>query len=107
MIAETKKDAEQRMQRAVEALKEELKRMRELTVETADTVLKEQGAQVEYTVGTMIELPRACVIADGIAALVSGGQASPVTPVAYLLVTGAVAWFGAGRLERLAPGVCD
>jgi pyruvate,orthophosphate dikinase len=48
-------------------IEEELKRMRELTVGTAEAVQAEKGVQVEYTVGTMIELPRACVIADEIA----------------------------------------
>jgi pyruvate, orthophosphate dikinase len=33
----------------------------------ADQVFKEKGSSVEYLVGTMIELPRACVIADEIA----------------------------------------
>ncbi len=46
---------------------EELKRMRTLTVETADAVLKERGVNVDYTVGTMIEVPRAALIADQIA----------------------------------------
>jgi pyruvate, orthophosphate dikinase len=41
---------------------EELRRLRELTVETADS-----EGDVEYLVGTMIELPRACVRADEIA----------------------------------------
>ena len=41
---------------------EELRRLRELTVETA-----EQENDVEYLVGTMIELPRACIRADEIA----------------------------------------
>ncbi|HEX5368736.1 MAG TPA: pyruvate, phosphate dikinase [Dehalococcoidia bacterium] len=48
-------------------IEEELKRMRKLTVETADKVIAEKGIAVEYTVGTMIELPRACIIADEIA----------------------------------------
>jgi len=48
-------------------IEEELRRMRQLTVETAEAVLREKGARVEYTVGTMIELPRACIIADEIA----------------------------------------
>jgi pyruvate,orthophosphate dikinase len=48
-------------------IEEELKRMRQLTVSTADAVLAEKGVAVEYSVGTMIELPRACVIADDIA----------------------------------------
>ncbi|NLV71121.1 MAG: pyruvate, phosphate dikinase [Actinobacteria bacterium] len=46
---------------------EELKRMRALTVETADAVLKERGVQIDYTVGTMIEIPRAALTADEIA----------------------------------------
>jgi pyruvate,orthophosphate dikinase len=41
---------------------EELRRLRELTVEVAT----EEG-ELEYLVGTMIELPRACVCADEIA----------------------------------------
>ena len=44
------------------AFQEELRRLRELTIETAD-----KEADVEYLVGTMIELPRACVRADEIA----------------------------------------
>jgi pyruvate,orthophosphate dikinase len=46
---------------------EELKRMRALTVETADAVLKERGVRIDYTVGTMIEIPRAALTADEIA----------------------------------------
>jgi len=45
----------------------ELKMMRKLTVDTAEAVLTERGTRVEYLVGTMIELPRACIIADEIA----------------------------------------
>ena len=41
---------------------EELRRLRELTIETAD----EEG-ELEYLCGTMIELPRACMRADEIA----------------------------------------
>jgi pyruvate, orthophosphate dikinase len=44
------------------AFQEELRRLRELTIETAS-----DEADVEYLVGTMIELPRACVRADEIA----------------------------------------
>jgi pyruvate,orthophosphate dikinase len=44
------------------SFQEELRRLRDLTVETAS----EEG-DVEYLVGTMIELPRACVRADEIA----------------------------------------
>jgi pyruvate,orthophosphate dikinase len=42
---------------------EELRRLRELTVRTAE----EEGGGIDYLVGTMIELPRACVRADEIA----------------------------------------
>jgi pyruvate,orthophosphate dikinase len=48
-------------------VEEELKRMRKLTVDTAERVMSERGVHVNYTVGTMIELPRACMIADDIA----------------------------------------
>ncbi len=47
----------------------ELKTMRELTITTADRVRKDFGVRVPYTVGTMIELPRACVTSDEIAAV--------------------------------------
>ncbi len=45
----------------------ELKMMRELTVRVAEEVQKEYGTKVNYTVGTMIELPRAAITADEIA----------------------------------------
>jgi len=45
------------------AFEEELRRLRELTVQVAD----EEAPEVEYLCGTMIELPRACVRADEIA----------------------------------------
>ena len=45
------------------AFEEELRRLRELTVQVAD----EEALEVEYLCGTMIELPRACVRADEIA----------------------------------------
>jgi pyruvate,orthophosphate dikinase len=46
---------------------EELRRLRTLTVETADGELADHGRRIDYLVGTMIELPRACVRADEIA----------------------------------------
>ncbi|MHB1343420.1 MAG: putative PEP-binding protein, partial [Thermoleophilia bacterium] len=46
---------------------QELEAMRAVTVETADAVLAERAASVEYKVGTMIELPRAALTADKIA----------------------------------------
>jgi pyruvate,orthophosphate dikinase len=45
------------------AFEEELRRLRELTVQVAE----EEAPEVEYRCGTMIELPRACVRADEIA----------------------------------------
>lgn len=46
---------------------EELRLMRELTEEVAQQVFSEQGVTLNYSIGTMIELPRACVVADQIA----------------------------------------
>jgi len=46
---------------------EELRLMREEVVEVAEAVLTEQGQRLEYLVGTMIELPRAALVADEIA----------------------------------------
>jgi len=45
----------------------ELKEMKKVAVKTADEVISAAGVELEYTVGTMIELPRACVTADEIA----------------------------------------
>ena len=45
----------------------ELSRLRDLTVSTVERVKKEFKIRVPYTVGTMIELPRACVTSDEIA----------------------------------------
>jgi pyruvate,orthophosphate dikinase len=45
----------------------ELETLRALTVKTVEAVQKEKATQFEYTVGTMIELPRAAVTADAIA----------------------------------------
>ena len=46
----------------------ELKYVKKVVVETADAVIKEAGANLEYEVGTMIEIPRAALTADEIAA---------------------------------------
>jgi pyruvate,orthophosphate dikinase len=46
----------------------ELSELRELVVKTADHVLGAAGSAIEYSVGTMIELPRSCLIAERIAA---------------------------------------
>jgi pyruvate,orthophosphate dikinase len=45
----------------------ELKAMRELTLKVAEEVQKEYNVKVKYTVGTMIELPRAAITSDEIA----------------------------------------
>ena len=46
----------------------ELKFVKKIVVETADAVIAEAGAKLEYEVGTMIEIPRAALTADKIAA---------------------------------------
>ena len=46
----------------------ELKFVKNVVVETADAVIAEAGAKLEYEVGTMIEIPRAALTADEIAA---------------------------------------
>jgi pyruvate,orthophosphate dikinase len=45
----------------------ELEAMRKVVVDAAEDVIKRTKSRVKYTVGTMIELPRACVTADEIA----------------------------------------
>jgi len=49
------------------ATRKELELMRALVVSTAERVFNERKAQVDYLVGTMIELPRACLRAGEIA----------------------------------------
>ena len=46
---------------------EEMKRMRKLVDEIGAAVIKENGVALEYMVGTMIELPRAAMVADQLA----------------------------------------
>ena len=50
------------------SLSEELRQQREVIDEVAKQVMGEQGMTVEYLVGTMIELPRAALMAESIAA---------------------------------------
>lgn len=45
----------------------ELKFVKDVVVKTAEEVMKEKGTKIEYTVGTMIEIPRAALTADEIA----------------------------------------
>ncbi|MCA1573928.1 MAG: pyruvate, phosphate dikinase, partial [Acidobacteria bacterium] len=49
------------------SLSEELRQQREVIDEVAQQVMGEHGMTVEYHVGTMIELPRAALMADSIA----------------------------------------
>ncbi len=46
---------------------EELEYTKRDVIEVAEEVIKETGVEVEYMVGTMIEVPRACVVAGDIA----------------------------------------
>jgi pyruvate,orthophosphate dikinase len=46
----------------------ELKYVKNVIVDTADALIKESGVDLKYLVGTMIEVPRAAVTADQIAA---------------------------------------
>lgn len=45
----------------------ELKNIRELVIKTVENTIKEEDLKIDYTVGTMIEIPRACLTADEIA----------------------------------------
>lgn len=45
----------------------EYKYVKEIVVETAEAIIKNSGVDLKYQVGTMIELPRATIIADEIA----------------------------------------
>ena len=45
----------------------ELKFVKKIVVETADAEIKAAGVELKYEVGTMIEIPRACLTADEIA----------------------------------------
>ncbi|MBO3443154.1 pyruvate, phosphate dikinase [Clostridium sp. CCUG 7971] len=45
----------------------ELKVIREMIKETMDNIIKEENVKINYTIGTMIEVPRACLTADEIA----------------------------------------
>jgi len=45
----------------------ELKYVKDVVIKTADAEIAAAGAELEYEVGTMIEIPRACLTADDIA----------------------------------------
>ncbi|WEG72932.1 pyruvate, phosphate dikinase [Vagococcus intermedius] len=48
-------------------VKAELDQLKERLIKRIEAVLAEENEQVSYTIGTMIELPRACLIADQLA----------------------------------------
>lgn len=52
----------------------EMKRLRKMVDEVAQKVIKEAGVELEYKVGTMIELPRACTQAGKLADPKEGAQ---------------------------------
>ncbi|MEK7823270.1 MAG: putative PEP-binding protein, partial [Nitrospirota bacterium] len=54
-------------QKNLVALETVVEAMKKIVVSVADRVKKEYKVKVPYTVGTMIELPRACVTSDEIA----------------------------------------
>lgn len=45
----------------------ELKYIKDIVVRTAESIIKEENIDIKYTVGTMIEIPRAALTADEIA----------------------------------------
>ena len=47
--------------------KKELKFVKDIVVEVAEQVKKEKGSDIQYHIGTMIEIPRAALLADEIA----------------------------------------
>ncbi len=47
--------------------KKEMAILRKLTIETANKVIEQAGIELDYLVGTMIEVPRAALVADKIA----------------------------------------
>ena len=57
------------------AFAEELRRLHGLTVRVA----AEEGCDLPYLIGTMIELPRACMRADRIAAHAVSSRSAPTT----------------------------
>jgi pyruvate,orthophosphate dikinase len=48
-------------------IRAELAKLRADAVARADEVIREEDIELDYTVGTMIEIPRACMVADKIA----------------------------------------
>ncbi len=48
-------------------IKEELKLQKEIVERVAKEVMEREGVKIDYKIGTMIEIPRACITADEIA----------------------------------------
>jgi len=65
---EEKKKVELEIMVPLVSLSEELKQQRQVIDEVAIQVMGEQGMTIDYRVGTMIELPRAALMAHDIAA---------------------------------------
>ena len=64
---ETKKDVLLEVMIPLVATRKEIQIMRQLVVDTEKAVVAESGIELKYMVGTMIELPRAALVADKIA----------------------------------------
>ncbi len=47
--------------------RKELAFVKQIVLDTAEKIFAEQGERIEFQVGTMIEIPRACMVADEIA----------------------------------------
>jgi len=58
---------------------EEMRNQTAIVRRVAEEVFKEKGQSVHYMVGTMIELPRACLVADQIAERRSSSAWEPTT----------------------------
>lgn len=64
---ETNKDVLLEVMIPLVATRKEIQIMRQLVVDTEKAVVAESGVELKYMVGTMIELPRAALVADKIA----------------------------------------
>ncbi len=60
-------DARPEIMIPIVSLRDELSTLRALTERVANEIISQFGVKLKYTVGTMIELPRACLVADQIA----------------------------------------
>ena len=59
--------------------KKELKILEDATRRVADEIISKSGTKLEYIVGTMIELPRAALLANEIAEAPSSSRSAPTT----------------------------